>query len=234
MILIDGDIVAYKCAYKSQEDREEYACYSASSYLSDLISELYIQIEDEPEYRVFLSGKGNFRNDIAVTAEYKGNRKNKPKPEHLQAIRQHMIDHWDAIVSEGCEADDLIATAATENPGSIIVSVDKDFDQVPGLHYNPNKMDLYTVNEEDAVRFLYEQILMGDRADNIIGLKGIGEKKAAKALEDCTTELEMYNKAVEMYGSVERVHENAKLLYLQRKKDDMWEPPNATDNEERT
>ena len=44
MIHIDGDIVAYRCAYKSQEDREEYAAYSAGAYLSDLISDLYILI----------------------------------------------------------------------------------------------------------------------------------------------------------------------------------------------
>ena len=78
MIHIDGDIVAYRCAYKSQEDREEYAAYSAGAYLSDLISDLYILIEDEPEYRVYLTGKGNFRDNIAVTAGYKANRKDKP------------------------------------------------------------------------------------------------------------------------------------------------------------
>ena len=53
MILIDGDIVAYRCAYKSKDDRAEYAAYSAGSYLSDLISDLYILIEDEPEYVCF-------------------------------------------------------------------------------------------------------------------------------------------------------------------------------------
>jgi len=39
VILIDGDIVAYRCAYKSRDDRAEYAAYSAGSYLSDLISD---------------------------------------------------------------------------------------------------------------------------------------------------------------------------------------------------
>jgi hypothetical protein len=60
VILIDGDIVAYRCAYKSIDDRAEYAAYSAGSYLSDLISDLYILIEDEPEYRVFLTGRATF------------------------------------------------------------------------------------------------------------------------------------------------------------------------------
>ena len=228
MILIDGDIVAYRCAYKSQEDRAEYAAYSAGSYLSDLISDLYILIEDEPEYRVFLTGKGNFRNEYAVTTGYKANRKDKEKPEHLDAIRDYLITDWAAVVSDGEEADDLIAIAATENKDSIIVSIDKDFDQVPGKHFNPNTGKLYDVSEEDATRFLYEQILTGDRADNIIGIKGVGPVKAKKALEDCVTERQMYDVCVEMYdGNEERVIENGRLLYLRRKPEEIWNAPNA-------
>jgi len=226
VILIDGDIVAYRCAYKSKDDRAEYAAYSVGSYLSDLISDLYILIEDEPEYRVFLTGKGNFRHEYAVTAGYKENRKDKEKPEHLAVIRQYLIDEWEAIVSDEEEADDLIAIAATQQP-SIIVSIDKDFNQVPGKHFNPNTGKLYNVSEEDAVKFLYEQILTGDRADNIIGIKGVGPVKAKKALADCVTERQMYDVCVEMYGGDERVIENGRLLYLRRKEGEIWNAPNA-------
>ena len=226
MILIDGDIVAYRCAYKSRDDRAEYAAYSAGSYLSDLISDLYILIEDEPEYRVFLTGKGNFRHEYAVTAGYKENRKDKEKPEHLAVIRQYLIDEWEAVVSDEEEADVLIAIAASQQP-SIIVSIDKDFDQVPGKHFNPNTGKLYDVSEEDAVKFLYEQILTGDRADNIIGIKGVGPVKAKKALADCVTERQMYDVCVEMYGDEERVIENGRLLYLRRKEGEIWNAPNA-------
>lgn len=228
MILVDGDIVAYRCAYKAQDDRAEYASYTAGSYLSDLISDLYIKLnQGEPDYLVYLTGKSedNFRHDYAVTADYKANRKDKEKPKHLKVIRDYLIKDWNAIVSTDCEADDLIATAATEHKGSVIVSVDKDFDQVPGLHYNPNKKELYDVNEEDAVKFLYEQILTGDRVDNIIGIRGIGPVKAKKALAECSTELEMFAKCVEMYEGRERVIENARLLYLRRTEGELWMPP---------
>ena len=113
MILIDGDIVAYRCAFKCNDESVKTACYTTGSFLSDLISNLYTQIDSEPEYRVYLTGKGNFRKDIAVTAPYKGNRKDKEKPVHLEAIRQYLIDDWSAIVTEGEEADDLIAIDAT-------------------------------------------------------------------------------------------------------------------------
>ena len=224
MILIDGDIVAYRCAFKCNDESEKTACYTTGSFLSDMISHLYTLIDGEPDYKVYLTGKGNFRHDIAVTEPYKGNRKEKEKPVHLEAIRQYLIKDWNAVVSEGEEADDLIAIDATAIPDSIIVSLDKDFNQVPGKHYNFNKQDLYNVSEDEGLLFFYRQIIMGDKADNIVGVHGIGEKKSQKLLEDLS-EIEMYNKCIELLDSEERVIENARLLWLRREPDQLWEPP---------
>ena len=224
MILVDGDIVAYRCAFKCNDESEKTACYTTGSFLSDLISHLYTLIDGEPDYKVYLTGKGNFRHDIAVTEPYKGNRKEKEKPVHLEAIRQYLIKDWNAVVSEGEEADDLIAIDATAIPDSIIVSLDKDFNQVPGKHYNFNKQDLYNVSEDEGLLFFYRQIIMGDKADNIVGVHGIGEKKSQKLLEDLS-EIDMYNKCIELLDSEERVIENARLLWLRREPDQLWEPP---------
>ncbi len=224
MILVDGDIVAYRCAFKCNDESEKTACYTTGSFLSDLISHLYTLIDGEPDYKVYLTGKGNFRHEIAVTEPYKGNRKEKEKPVHLEAIRQYLIKDWNAVVSEGEEADDLIAIDATAIPDSIIVSLDKDFNQVPGKHYNFNKQDLYDVSEDEGLLFFYRQIIMGDKADNIVGVHGIGEKKSQKLLEDLS-EIEMYNKCIELLDSEERVIENARLLWLRREPDQLWEPP---------
>tara|TARA_X000001388_G_scaffold65139_1_gene51532 strand:- start:509 stop:1195 length:687 start_codon:yes stop_codon:yes gene_type:complete len=224
VILVDGDIVAYRCAFKCNDESEKTACYTTGSFLSDLISHLYTLIDGEPDYKVYLTGKGNFRHEIAVTEPYKGNRKEKEKPVHLEAIRQYLIKDWNAVVSEGEEADDLIAIDATAIPDSIIVSLDKDFNQVPGKHYNFNKQDLYDVSEDEGLLFFYRQIIMGDKADNIVGVHGIGEKKSQKLLEDLS-EIEMYNKCIELLDSEERVIENARLLWLRREPDQLWEPP---------
>jgi len=224
VILVDGDIVAYRCAFKCNDESEKTACYTTGSFLSDMISHLYTMIDGEPDYKVYLTGKGNFRHDIAVTEPYKGNRKEKEKPVHLEAIRQYLIKDWNAVVSEGEEADDLIAIDATAIPDSIIVSLDKDFNQVPGKHYNFNKQDLYDVSEDEGLLFFYRQIIMGDKADNIVGVHGIGEKKSQKLLEDLS-EIEMYNKCIELLDSEERVIENARLLWLRREPDQLWEPP---------
>jgi 5'-3' exonuclease len=231
MILIDGDIVAYRCAFKCNDEPEKTACYTTGSFLSEMISELFTKIDGEPDYRVFLTGKGNFRNDIAVTAPYKGNRKEKEKPVHLEAIRQYLVENWNATVSEDQEADDDIAIAADAD--SIIVSLDKDFKQVPCRHYNFNKQELTEVTEAEGLLFFYQQIIMGDRADNIIGVHGIGEKKSFKLL-DGLTEMEMYNKCIELLESEERVIENARLLWLRREPNQLWEPPSEEKQKEST
>ena len=104
-----------------------------------------------------------------------------------------------------------------------MVSLDKDFDQIPGWHYNFVKKKRYYVTPEEGMLFFYRQILMGDRIDNIIGIYGIGEKKSAKLLEDCVTEQDYYSKCVEMYdGDEDRVIENGRMLWLRRYDGEIW------------
>ena len=78
---------------------------------------------------------------------------------------------------------------------------------------------------EEGLRFFYKQILMGDSADNIKGMHRVGEVTATKMLADFTTEMQLYQCCVEAMGE-ERVLENARLLWLRRIPNQMWEPPN--------
>jgi hypothetical protein len=111
-----------------------------------------------------------------------------------------------------------------------MVSLDKDIDQVAGWHYNFVKKTGYYVTEAEGLFKLYHQILTGDTADNIIGIKGVGPVKANKILEDSADEYDMYCRCVEAYdGNEDRVIENARLLYLRRTKDEpLWIPPEKT------
>ena len=184
--------------------------------------------------KVYLTGKGNFRYDISVSHEYKGNRKDVEKPHHLQGIRKHMSKNWEAEVSKGEEADDLIAIAATEGgPESVVVSIDKDMLQIPCRHYNPNKREFKVVDEFSGLKFFYKQILTGDRADNIIGLYGIGPTKAERMVTDCKTEQDLYEVCLREYGGEEdRVIENARLLWLRRYPEQLWEPPKCVTDQD--
>lgn len=226
MILIDGDIIAYRCAFSTKDKLPKDACDAVDELLTYILEEASF-ITGAQEYRLFLTGKGNFRTEIAKTAVYKGNRKGTEKPLHLECIRCHMIDHWDAEVSSGEEADDLIAKSATEfGPKVVIASADKDMLQLSASHFNFNKNTWDHVDAWRGLHFFYKQILMGDTADNIVGLYRVGPVKADKMLEGCKTEDQLYDRVVEAYeGDESRVIENARLLWLRRYEDELWQPP---------
>ncbi len=226
LILIDGDPFAYRAAFSCIDDEVDDAIDKIDELLEDTLQEFFWDVESA-EYELFLTGKGNFRNEIAVTKPYKGNRKDVEKPEHLEPIRKHMIKEWGAVVSKGQEADDLLGIRATEeNYNVIIVSIDKDMLQIPCTHFNPNQKKYYRMTREEGLRFFYTQILTGDTADNIQGLYRVGPVKAKKILEDCETEQEMYEAVLAAYeGQEDRVIENARLLWLRRFDGQIWVPP---------
>ena len=166
-------------------------------------------------------------------ADYKANRQEAPE-DIISAIPdiKRIIEGFNIPVVEldGYEADDALGMNQTKD--TIICSIDKDLDMIPGNHYNFVKDIHYEVNEDEAIRNFYKQMLTGDRVDNIIGIRGIGPVKASKLLDTCKTELEMYNVCVKAYNDagedgVQRVTENGKLLWLLRTKDQVWSPPLA-------
>lgn len=228
-VLIDGDIVAYRAAYATEKDFVEDAKKKVDNLMDDILEKTCIFI-DNNSYEVYLSGKTNFRYEVAKTAPYKGNRKDRPKPVHLGFCKDYLTIEYGAITSDGEEADDAMAIRATElGKDTIIASIDKDMLQVPCLHYNILKQTFTEVSESEGKRSFYCQVLSGDITDNIFGIYGIGPKKAEKLLKDCETDQEYWSTIVKAYeddGSrEERAIETARLVWLRRKEGELWQPP---------
>ena len=191
----------------------------------------------------YLTGKGNFRYEVAKTAPYKGNRKDVVKPTNLPAARQHLIDKWGAVVSQGEEADDLIGIASVQGhpETTVVCTIDKDMMQLPCWFFNFVKNEWKLNSVDEGNKFFYTQILTGDAADNIKGIHRVGPVKAGKILYGLTTEQELYKACLEAYITssealmvnpedrpkwcVERVLENARLLWLRRYEGELWTPP---------
>jgi hypothetical protein len=220
--LVDADLLVYRFGFASEGDPAEFALARLSEFLDNLYIELSVD-----EVWGYLTGKDNFRNEIAVTAPYKGTRI-AAKPYHFQLLREYMERAWGFEVVDGIEADDALGIESYRNEPdeTIIVSIDKDLNMIRGHHYNFVKEEKYYVTEEDAIRNFYLQILTGDKVDNIIGLQGIGPVKSKKLLQDCTSELEMYATVLKAYdGNEVRVLENARLLWILREEKQVWHPP---------
>lgn len=220
--LIDADSLIYAVGFSSNDVEEPIAIARLEQTMIELCMDL-----DCEDYKGFLTGKGNFRDALAVTAPYKGQR-TVDKPMHFQALRNHLQKSWGFTVVTGVEADDAVGIAAyaVSEDESIMVHIDKDLNQFRGHHYNYRKKEKYYVSEFEGLTAFYTQILTGDRIDNIIGLKGIGPVKAKKILVDCKTESELYQAVLKAYeGDEQRVLENGQLLWLQRKEDELWQLP---------
>lgn len=218
-LLIDGDILTYRIGFSCNDEGFGIARHRLGETIETICEEL-----DSEDFELFITGKTNFRNDYAVTAPYKGNRTGN-RPVHYDALREYMLEIGGILV-EGQEADDAIAIRATQIGGdkSYIVSIDKDFDQVKGWHYNFVKKQQYYISGLQGTLNFYMQFLTGDRIDNIIGVRGIGAVRAKKLL-DGKTEREMYEICVEKLGSEERAIENGILLWLRRHEGEIWTPP---------
>ena len=182
--VIDGDILLYRIGFTTELETEGIAQFR----MDELVHRI-LDTTKATEYQVYLScgRKESFR--AKLNSEYKANR-TQPKPLHYQFLKNHLIDNWKAIVGVEEEADDLIGIECS-NPNVVSCTIDKDIlFGLQGQKYNFVKDIFHYTTEEDATLFFYKQLLMGDKADNILGIKGIGPAKAGKALDSMLYESE--------------------------------------------
>ncbi len=217
--LIDGDIVVFRAACSAEKEEPWVACARADKTILDILEDVHAD-----SYSVFLTGSSNFRRELSPT--YKANRPAE-RPTHWQVVRDYLVNNHKAVICEGCEADDYLGMEQDKSGANTttICSIDKDLMQIPGIHYNFVKKEFKEVNYKEGRKFLYLQSLIGDRSDNIIGVVGIGPKKAERALEGLETEKEWYEVCLGLYGDLERFYANMQLLYIWQRKEDGWVPP---------
>lgn len=209
--LIDGDIVLYRAAFSAENDPVEAALERSAELIGRILSDT-----QATSYELYINGSDNYRYD--VDPFYKAHRKNVPKPIHLEACREYLITKHNAHMSTGIETDDeigLLATGLWEvGAPFVIASLDKDLLQLPGTHYNFVKNVFTQVSPLQGIQTFYRQMLIGDRADNITGVQGIGEVKAGKAINCLTEEEDMYDTVLSLYDTQERFERNAQLLWI--------------------
>ena len=225
--LIDGDILVYRIGFSVNDPEDEkFAIARMGNFVEKLLN-----VDDIDSYTGFITGKSNYRQDIATENDYKGNRKDAKRPVHYKALREYLMNKWCFELIDGQEAADAIGIAAYALPEnqSCVMSIDKDLDMIRGWHYNFVKQDLYHVKEEEAIKNFYMQILTGDRVDNIPGLRGIGPKKAEKILKDCVGEQQLFETVLEKYeGDIDKLTERGRLLWIRRQENQLWKPPNIS------
>ena len=166
---------------------------------------------------VFDAPGPTFRDEMF--AQYKANRKETPPELREQFPRMHeLVQAFNLTLLSvpGVEADDVIGTlalrAAAQGMEAVIVSGDKDLMQLIGDRvrmFDPGKGDsgVWYGHDDVVERFGVgpERVpdalaLIGDAADNVPGVRGIGEVTAKKLMEQYGTLEALYAHVDELKG----------------------------------
>ena len=205
--------------------KEDEPVEFALSTVKHVLNNIMDRFPEAQSRRVFLTGKNNFRDQVATIQEYKGNRDKSKRPHYYTDIRNYLIEHQGAEVIDGQEADDAQAIAqwACPDKSTVIVGIDKDLYGCPGFHYHWVKDELFYISLAQANKFFWKQVLTGDRTDNIPGIKGLGPKTADKIIDVTdgswvAMEQAVQNEYKKVYGDAwyPAFHENATLIWMRR------------------
>lgn len=233
-LVIDGSNFLFRAFHalpplKSPDGRPTGAIRGVINMFEKLMREF------RPDYLgvIFDASGKSFRNDLFE--DYKAHRP--PMPDDLRAQIGPLFEIIDLmgyprISIPGIEADDVIATLAVEAKSkgirTIIASSDKDLAQLveDGVinMYDGMKNEMLGREEVFAKYGVYpEQVrdylsLMGDSADNIPGVQGVGPKTAAKWIHEWGSLEGIIENAEKIKGKVgERLRDSLDVLALSKK-----------------
>lgn len=207
LVLVDGSSYLYRAFHAfppltNKQGEPTGAMYGVLNMLKSLIAQV------EPSHiAVVFDAKGKtFRDELYE--QYKSHRP--PMPDELRAQIQPLHAMIKAlgiplISIEGVEADDVIGTlaiqAANDGKDVLISTGDKDMAQLVNDHImlintmNNTLLDRNGVTEKYGIppELIIDYLaLLGDSADNIPGVKGVGEKTAIALLQGIGSVKEIY------------------------------------------
>jgi DNA polymerase-1 len=218
LFLLDGSAIAYRSHFAFATNPLINKSGLVTSSVFGFVMTLNRIIENEkPDYLavVFDHKDKTFRH--TEYPEYKATREKMPDDlvaqlPYIKSVVEAMRIPFISI--SGFEADDVMGTLAYQASKSKIdtymVTGDKDFMQLlkPGIFiYNIKQKGELDIMGEDApvkkwgvpVNHVTDLLaLMGDASDNIPGVPGIGEKTAAKLIQEYGSLEQMYEKIAEV------------------------------------
>lgn len=223
LVLIDGHSILNRAFYGIPELTNSEGLHTNAVY--GFLNILFkILDEEKPDYLTvaFDVKHPTFRHEMFK--EYKGTRKPMPVELHEQVpVLKELLHAMNIQTMElpGFEADDLLGTLAKraerEDVLVRIVSGDRDLLQlatdkimirIPKTKMSGTEIENYYADDVFAryqvtpSEFIDLKALMGDTADNIPGVAGIGEKMATKVIST--------------YHSIENAYENADSIEPKR------------------
>jgi DNA polymerase-1 len=248
--LIDADILAYQAAISSETSVHwGDGLWTLHAYEDDAkahFDSILDNIKDATKCDhaiLAFSDKENWRK--AILPSYKSNRANVRKPMLLPFLREYADKKYKCFVREELEGDDVLGILATDEDlvtgNKVVCSIDKDFNTIPGRHYNFKHNEFFFISPPMADYYHMLQTLTGDSTDGYSGCPGCGPVKAKKLLEPMAEHnfesRKMWDVVVKAYDKAglneEEALTQARVARICRaedydrksKKVNLWEPP---------
>ena len=222
LLLIDGNSMLFRAYYatlygrmmKTSNGIPTNAVYGFITMINKALD----MVKPDAVFVAWDAGKPTFRHETYT--EYKGTRKQLDQELIVQfPIAREYLDSYGITryECEGIEADDIIGSLAKKYPdvNIHILSSDRDLLQLIDPTTDVYLMkkgitEMEVMNEEKLMetmgikpcQIIDLKALMGDSADNIPGVKGIGEKTALKLLNEYETVDNVYEHIDEIKGKL--------------------------------
>ena len=231
VILLDVSGLLYRAYYSLSAEKFSRSDGLPTNAIYGLMNIIKKIIKDFKGYDIIACcdsrKESNFRLNIDKT--YKQNRKSTPENlkkqfEYIEELIQSM--NINIIKQNGYEADDIISHICINSDFQeiIIVSSDKDMNQLVNdkvkIYESKKKhlIDKEYIKEKYKIypnQFTFYQALLGDKIDNIEGIKGVGVKTAEKIVNQYENIEHFYNDINNKYiNEFEKVKKNMKLVTL--------------------
>tara|TARA_R110001592_G_scaffold101704_3_gene287674 strand:- start:11178 stop:11891 length:714 start_codon:yes stop_codon:yes gene_type:complete len=226
ILLFDADSLVFASCYKINKKEDEEPFFTDIKDSIAKFDEQFMKIVNDLEEKfeiekviTFNGCKGNFRKKI--TKDYKANRKKQILPPLLHPMHDYVKKTYESKYAFGIETDDMVArywfTLSNQfgRDNVMIISIDKDYKQFPALIYNYHykHKTILNITEEEALYNFYEQMIVGDVADNVNYFKGKGVKYAQNYFKDCKTKYQYTKKMYELFRK--EYKGKAKLKYIE-------------------
>ena len=216
IVLFDADSLVYSSCCNVETIEE------AIGKFDEVFMSIANRLEDNydvKEYIFFNNSRGNFRK--VLDKNYKANRLNVELPPLLNEMHELVTVLYDSKKTYGMETDDIVAkywyklSNEFGRDNVLIISIDKDYKQLPALIYNYHYKHkcIYDISETQALYNFYEQMIIGDGADNVNYCKGYGKVYASKIFNGCKTHYQFTKKTYELFRKIYK--SKAKLKYIQ-------------------
>jgi DNA polymerase-1 len=245
LMALDGNSLAYRAFFALPTDMATASGQVTNSVYGFCTMLITLVKDHKPDgvIVVFDRREKTFRHE--AVPEYKAQREQQPDIlyQQLDIIKELLVSFGIPVIdAAGFEGDDLIATIATqaEERGAelIVVTGDRDSyqlvkDPLIRVLYNKRGVSDYALYDEAGIvertgvtpdQYPDYAALRGDPSDNLEGVPGVGEKTAAKLINQYGTLEAIFDAAdaqtpklkESLHASRERVLRNAKIMVLRR------------------